>query len=54
MFDANRWVLLPDDAIVQQYSQCLLGDYTVPTASREKFPVIEVAIHVTSAAIAVA
>ena len=51
MFDAGRWALLPDDAIVQQYSQGLSFGVV---ASREKFPVIEVAIHVASVAIAVA
>jgi hypothetical protein len=54
MFDTNRWALLPDDVIVQQYSECLLQGVTVPTAHREKFPVIEVAIYVDSAAISVA
>ena len=54
MFDAHQWALLPDDVIVQQYSECLLQGATVPTAHREKFPVIDVAIHVDSAAIAVA
>ena len=54
MFDAHQWALLPDDDIVQQYSECLLQGATVPTAHREKFPVIDVTIHVDSAAIAVA
>jgi hypothetical protein len=52
MFDTSRWALLPDDAIIQQYSERFGA--TVPIASRENFPVIEVAIHVDSAAIAVA
>ena len=55
MFDTRRWALLPDEVIVQQYSECL--DVTVPRipiASREKFPVIEVTIHVDSVAITVA
>ena len=51
MFNARQWALLPDDAIVQQYSECLVAGIF---ASREKFPVIEVAIHVDSAAVAVA
>ncbi|KAF8692826.1 hypothetical protein AX14_002379 [Amanita brunnescens Koide BX004] len=38
MFDAGRWAFLPDDAIVQQYSQSLrFGS----VASRDRFPVIE-------------
>jgi hypothetical protein len=52
MFDARLWALLPDDDIVQQYSECLGA--MVSTAYREKFPVIEVVIHVDSTAIAVA
>jgi hypothetical protein len=54
MFDAGRWALLPDDAIVQRYSQCLEEGIGAPSSSRDKFPVIEVAIHLASVAIVIA
>ena len=54
MYNAGLWALLPDDAIVQQYSQCLAKDFPIAFTSREDFPVIEVAIHVAIIAIAAA
>lgn len=52
MYDAKQWALLPNEAIVQQYSQCLVTSSFI--ASREKFPVIEVGIHIDSTSVTVA
>ena len=44
MFDAHWWALLPEERIVERYSECLDSKFFI--ASREKFPLIEVATHV--------